>query len=204
MLHAVRISIPLFFSPCTHPHSVHRWLFDEPGILHRDLSFNNIMYRPVERKVYGPLTDYDLSSCAASLTTEYTKASQQRTGTPPYMTPVLLRGTCDTRLYRYRTPFLLHQVDDVLASYNYTPRGLVRRQNHGLSSDKGHSHIKIGSTNTTTTCSVPSRRHSSGRSRPLIYLHLQRFSCLAEGTSISLFGRLQGREEDAAGWQLYE
>jgi len=43
--------------------------------------------------VYGVLTDYDLSSWVASLKTNYTKTSQQRTGTPPYMAKELLMGT---------------------------------------------------------------------------------------------------------------
>ena len=50
---------------------VHRWLFDHPGVLHRDLSFNNIKCRFIEEtstkwepelNVYGVLTDYGLSS----------------------------------------------------------------------------------------------------------------------------------------------
>jgi len=54
-----------------------------------------------EDEVYGVLTDYDLSSWAASLKTDYTKTSQQRTGTPPYMAQDLLMGRSDTHLYRH-------------------------------------------------------------------------------------------------------
>ena len=98
------VSPPRF--PCAYACSVHRWLFDEPGILHRDLSFNNIMCRIVkesgiEDKVYGVLTDYDLSSWVASLKNDYNNTSRQRIGTPPYMAQELLKGTSDTHLYRH-------------------------------------------------------------------------------------------------------
>jgi len=109
MLRAVR---PIFASqlPSTYPTSVHRWLFDCPGILHRDLSPNNIMCRLIkemnaqgksEQQVYGVLTDYDLSSWKKDLNNDYTRTSQQRTGTPPYMAQELLQGTSVTHLYRH-------------------------------------------------------------------------------------------------------
>lgn len=52
-------------------------------------------------EIYGVLTDYDLSSWTAALVNGYTKTSQQRTGTPPYMAQELLLGTCDTHMYRH-------------------------------------------------------------------------------------------------------
>ena len=55
----------------------------------------------MERRVYGVLTDYDLSSFAATMNSDYTKTSQQRTGTPPYMAHELLRGTSALHLYRH-------------------------------------------------------------------------------------------------------
>ena len=87
---------------------VHRWLFDCAGILHRDLSLNNIMYRVKEGKVYGVLTDYDLSSWTESMTSDYTKTSQQRTGTPPFMASGLLDGTDTVHLYRHDVESLLY------------------------------------------------------------------------------------------------
>ena len=54
-----------------------------------------------ERKVYGVLTDYDLSSWTKDLKDDYTKTSQQRTGTPPYMAHELLNGASATHLYRH-------------------------------------------------------------------------------------------------------
>ncbi|KAF9647789.1 hypothetical protein BDM02DRAFT_3245148 [Thelephora ganbajun] len=80
---------------------IHRWLCDHAGILHRDLSLNNIMYRIIKGKVYGVLMDYDLASWTATLTRDYTKTSQQRTGTPPFMAHGLLDGTDAIHLYRH-------------------------------------------------------------------------------------------------------
>jgi len=101
----------------TYSSSVHRWLYDHPGILHRDLSLNNIMCRfikemnaegELEQKVYGVLTDYDLSSWKKDLETDYTRTSQQRTGTPPYMALELLRGTNAAHLYRHDVESLFY------------------------------------------------------------------------------------------------
>jgi len=90
---------------------VHRWLYVHAGILHRDLSIKNIMCRLVKKSregkmelvwdVYGVLTDYDLSSWVDTLNPDYTKTSQQRTGTPPYMAQELLKGTSPVHLYRH-------------------------------------------------------------------------------------------------------
>ena len=54
-----------------------------------------------ERKVYGVLMDFDLSSWTAALNGEYKITSQQRTGTPPYMAQELLKGTSPKHLYRH-------------------------------------------------------------------------------------------------------
>jgi len=54
-----------------------------------------------EQQVYGVLTDYDLSSWKKDLNDNYTRTSQQRTGTPPYMAHELLLGASTTHLYRH-------------------------------------------------------------------------------------------------------
>ena len=59
------------------------------------------MFRIVKRKVYGVLTDYDLASWAELLSSDYTKTSQQRTGTPPFMAFGLLDGSDALHLYRH-------------------------------------------------------------------------------------------------------
>ncbi|KAJ3986086.1 protein kinase [Lentinula detonsa] len=40
---------------------LHQWLYECAGILHRDLSIGNIMFRRIDGKVYGVLNDFDLS-----------------------------------------------------------------------------------------------------------------------------------------------
>jgi serine/threonine protein kinase len=88
--------------------SVHRWLYDHAGILHGDLSLSNIMYRIIEGKVHGVLTDYDLSSWKATLAADDAKSPQQVPGTPPYMAQELLTGTSTTRLYRHDVESLFY------------------------------------------------------------------------------------------------
>jgi serine/threonine protein kinase len=51
------------------------------------------MYRMIEEKVHGVLADFDLASRMALMDDDYTKTSQQRTGTPPFMAHGLLDGT---------------------------------------------------------------------------------------------------------------
>jgi len=55
----------------------------------------------MERRVYGVLTDYDLSSFTATMNPDYKKTSQQRTGTPPYMAHELLIEASPLHLYRH-------------------------------------------------------------------------------------------------------
>ena len=122
-----------------YPTSVHHWLHKYPGILHRDISLNNIMYRVtkekggiMERRVYGVLTDYDLSSWTETLNDGYTKTSQQRTGTPPFMAHELLKGTSSLHLYRHDVESLFYVM--LLVSARHTipdgveePRVVMRR-----------------------------------------------------------------------------
>ncbi|KAF9780568.1 hypothetical protein BJ322DRAFT_1083849 [Thelephora terrestris] len=96
---------------------IHWWLREKVGILHRDLSLNNIMYRRINGKVYGVLTDFDLSSWTASLTGDYKSTSQQRTGTPPYMAYELLKGTENLHLYRHDVESLFY-IMLILASHH--------------------------------------------------------------------------------------
>ena len=111
MLRAVRVSLlPADCHRLTTLHVVHRWLYIYAGILHRDLSPNNIMCRFMmeadgegkeERKVHGVLADYDLSSLVENMKLDYTRTSQQRTGTPPYMAHELLLESSPIHLYRH-------------------------------------------------------------------------------------------------------
>ena len=94
--------------PHTDVGLVHRWLYEVVRILHRDLSPKNIMYRRIDGKVYGVLNDFDLSSWTATLKTDYTRTSQQRTGTPPYMAAGLLKGIDTLHLYRHDVESLFY------------------------------------------------------------------------------------------------
>ena len=81
------------------------------------------------RKVYGVLTDYDLSSWANSLNPDYTKTSQQRTGTPPFMAQELLRGTSPLHLYRHDVESLFYVMLLVSARHSIgVPEGQKRER----------------------------------------------------------------------------
>ncbi|KAK0451397.1 uncharacterized protein EV420DRAFT_1766426 [Desarmillaria tabescens] len=75
----------------------HRWLFDHPKILHRDISMTNVMYRRRHGQVCGVLNDFDLSSFLPLRDA----SSLHRTGTAPYMACDLLRATDISHLYRH-------------------------------------------------------------------------------------------------------
>ncbi|KAK0490360.1 hypothetical protein IW261DRAFT_1323834, partial [Armillaria novae-zelandiae] len=77
----------------------HKWLYDHPKILHRDISMANIMYRmDGQGNIFGVLIDFDLSSL---IPIEEAK-SLRRTGTPPYMAFDLLKEEKDSGPHRYR------------------------------------------------------------------------------------------------------
>ncbi|SJL09024.1 uncharacterized protein ARMOST_12400 [Armillaria ostoyae] len=81
----------------------HHWLYENPKILHRDISLNNMMYRKrhdnSKRKfeIFGVLNDFDLSSSLPFKDA----ASLHRIGTPPYMAHELLDQSDVSHLYRY-------------------------------------------------------------------------------------------------------
>ena len=89
-------------------------------------------------KVYGVLTDYDLSSWTAKMNSNYVKTSQHRTGTPPYMAQELLKGTSSVHLYRHDVESLFYIM--LLTGVRHTiwiPKGLknpqiMRRGSTGL------------------------------------------------------------------------
>jgi len=72
------------------------------------------------RTVYGVLTDYDLSSWTGSMNPDYTKTSQQLTGTPLYMAQELLRGTSPLHLYRHDVESLFYVMLMVSARHSIT------------------------------------------------------------------------------------
>ncbi|KAK0237059.1 hypothetical protein EDD85DRAFT_1023789 [Armillaria nabsnona] len=81
---------------------IHKWLYDHPRILHRDISTSNIMWRrTVNGHVRGVLNDFDLSS----FRDDTSPASVECTGTLPYMAYELLdddeNGNPPKHLYRH-------------------------------------------------------------------------------------------------------
>jgi len=80
------------------------------------------MYRIVRNKVYGVLADYDLASWTSSLTSDYTKTSQQRTGTPPFMAFGLLDGTDALHLYRHDAESFFYVMLIMATHYEIQPR----------------------------------------------------------------------------------
>ena len=70
------------------------------------------------------LTDYDLSSQMDTMNSDYTKTSQQRTGTPPYMAQELLKGTSPLHLYRHDLESLFYIMLLIAARHTIgTPKG---------------------------------------------------------------------------------
>jgi len=170
----------------TNASSAHRWLYEQVGILHRDLSLNNIMYRILKEedagvtveKVYGMLTDYDLSSWTASLTPDYTKTSQQRTGTPPFMAHGLLKGTDKLHLYRHDVESIFHIM--LILATQYEIQAPKEGKGGGVRARQGLKELpyKRGSTSRHTKLSPISSRHFFWAPIVSIYLHPSRTSAV--------------------------
>jgi len=113
------------------------------GILHRDLSLSNIMYRivreknsagVVEEKVCGVLTDFDLSSWTEDLKKDDGKTSQ-RTGTPPFMAYELLEESNALHLYRHDLESLFYIM--VILATHYEIRVPTEEEEGGLCMRQG-------------------------------------------------------------------
>ncbi|KAJ3741299.1 protein kinase [Lentinula detonsa] len=79
---------------------IHQWLYECVGIMHRDLSIGNIMFRQQDGKIYGILNDFDLSSLVQDMSNG--SKSNQRTGTRPFMSIDLLHPIWEGgHLYRH-------------------------------------------------------------------------------------------------------
>ena len=84
----------------------------------------------IKGKVYGVLADYDLASWKVSLTSDYTKTSQQRTGTPPFMAAGLLDGTDALHLYRHDVESLFYIM--VILTTHYEIEGPKKGRGGGV------------------------------------------------------------------------
>ncbi|KZT18288.1 hypothetical protein NEOLEDRAFT_1036770, partial [Neolentinus lepideus HHB14362 ss-1] len=69
----------------------HKEAYEKAGILHRDLSFNNIVLIGEENNERGILIDWDLSRSLVSLDTEKARV-RGRTGTWQFISHALLRN----------------------------------------------------------------------------------------------------------------
>ena len=86
----------------------------------------------VEEKVCGVLTDFDLASWTNTLNQDYTKTSQQRTGTPPpHITHGLLDGSDGLHLYRHDLESLFYIMLILATHYK------VRAPGEGKNTDAG-------------------------------------------------------------------
>ena len=119
----------------THTGLVHRWLYDNPRILHRDLSLSNIMYRTIEGKVHGVLTDYDFSSWKACLAADCAKTSQLIIGTTLFMARGLLDGTDTVHLYRHDVEALFYAM--VILATHYEVQAPKEGEDEGLRARQG-------------------------------------------------------------------
>ncbi|KAF5365887.1 hypothetical protein D9757_011030 [Collybiopsis confluens] len=96
---------------------IHRWLYEQPKILHRDLSMANIMFRREGDQVYGVLNDFDLSSLLTRM--DKSPTSKHRTGTKPFMATDLLNTEWDKgHLYRHDLESLFYII--LIVSCHYT------------------------------------------------------------------------------------
>ncbi|KAK0205918.1 hypothetical protein DFS33DRAFT_543012 [Desarmillaria ectypa] len=106
----------------------HKWLYDHPRILHRDISLANLMYR-IDSKgnIIGVLNDFDLSS----LLPINEATSLRRTGTPPYMAFDLLKERKDSgpHLYRHDLEALFYVMLLICCRHSI----LKKTQPHGMS-----------------------------------------------------------------------
>ena len=90
------------------------------------------MYRIIEGKVYGVLTDFDLSSWRKDLANDYSKTSQQRTGTPPYMAFGMLDESEPVHLYRHDVESLFYILLILTTHYEIQAPGKGKKKTGGL------------------------------------------------------------------------
>jgi len=93
----------------------------------------------VEDKVYGVLMDFDLSSWTKDIKEDYTKTSQQRTGTPPFMAYGLLRGSDLLHLYRHDLESLFYVM--LILVTHYEIQSSTEKEEGGLRVRQGSEEL---------------------------------------------------------------
>ncbi|KAF8154851.1 hypothetical protein B0H34DRAFT_540338 [Crassisporium funariophilum] len=96
--------------------SGYQWLYEHAKLIHRDISLNNLMYRKVDGRICGVLSNYDLSLFFNK--PKPGPSSKQRTGTRPYMAIDLLRPTPTTHLYRHDLESLFYVIVIFVTRYH--------------------------------------------------------------------------------------
>ncbi|KAF8153391.1 hypothetical protein B0H34DRAFT_103880 [Crassisporium funariophilum] len=94
----------------------YRWLYEHAELIHRDISLNNLMYREVDGRICGVLSDYDLSLFFRK--PKPGPSSKQRTGTRPYMAIELLLPTPTKHLYRHDLESLYYVIFVLVTRYD--------------------------------------------------------------------------------------
>jgi serine/threonine protein kinase len=92
----------------------YEWLYTKPGIFHRDISVNNMMYRKKDGKVFGVLNDYDL----VIFKSNNAPSSKTRTGTKPFMAIDLLGNPTDVHRYRHDLESMFYVIVYVTSRYH--------------------------------------------------------------------------------------
>jgi Fungal protein kinase len=110
---SVSISLPLIIVFLPLPLG-YEWLYTKPGIFHRDISVNNMMYRKKSGKIFGVLNDYDL----AIFKSNDAPSSKTRTGTKPFMAIDLLGNPTDVHRYRHDLESMFYVIVYVISRYH--------------------------------------------------------------------------------------
>ena len=92
----------------------YEWLYTKPGIFHRDISVNNMMYHKKDGKVFGVLNDHDLAIFKSS----NAPSSKTRTGTKPFMAIDLLGNPTDVHRYRHDLESMFYVIVYVTLQYH--------------------------------------------------------------------------------------
>ncbi|KAJ7357242.1 hypothetical protein DFH08DRAFT_736677 [Mycena albidolilacea] len=111
----------------------YRWLYETVGIMQRDISLNNLMFRKIDDKVYGVLNDFDLAVYWKDLSQS---TSKQRTGTKPFMArDLLVLDNPPAHTYRFDLESLFYVM--VFAVYHYHDKKEIKNPPYKLWEELG-------------------------------------------------------------------